>query len=104
MRTRLFAHSLFQCTHSSEEHEVSELIEESKKLLDWGEGKVEYLPNRIKLFADGAMYSQNMVLSEGYLDGHQGAWLMQEGLYRSVFKLFWDGDIKFTFIKMVMKH
>jgi Predicted metal-dependent hydrolase with the TIM-barrel fold len=25
------------------------------------------------------------------LDGHQGAWLMQEGLYRSVFKLFWDG-------------
>ena len=74
----------------SEEHEVSELIEESKKLLDWGEGKVEYLPNRIKLFADGAMYSQNMVLSEGYLDGHQGAWLMQEGLYRSVFKLFWD--------------
>ncbi|GIS41474.1 MAG: hypothetical protein Ct9H90mP13_13200 [Pseudomonadota bacterium] len=36
------------------------------------------------------MYSQNMVLSEGYLDGHQGAWLMQEGLYRSVFKLFWD--------------
>ena len=74
----------------SEEHEVSELIEESKKLLDWGGGKVEYLPNRIKLFADGAMYSQNMVLSEGYLDGHQGAWLMQEGLYRSVFKLFWD--------------
>ena len=74
----------------SEEHEVSELIGESKKLIDWGEGKVEYLPNRIKLFADGAMYSQNMVLSEGYLDGHQGAWLMQEGLYRSVFKLFWD--------------
>ena len=36
----------------SEEHEVSELIEESKKLLDWGEGKVEYLPNRIKLFAE----------------------------------------------------
>ena len=74
----------------SEEHEVSELIEEANKLLDWGEGKVEYLPNRIKLFADGAMYSQNMVLSEAYLDGHQGAWLMQEGLYRSVFKLFWD--------------
>jgi len=74
----------------SEEHEVSELIEEANKLLDWGEGKVEYLPNRIKLFADGAMYSQNMILSEAYLDGHQGAWLMQEGLYRSVFKLFWD--------------
>ena len=74
----------------SEDHEVPELVEEAKKLLKWGGGKVEYLPNRIKLFADGAMYSQNMVLSEGYLDGHQGAWLMQEGLYRSAFKLFWD--------------
>ena len=74
----------------SEDHEVPELVEEAKKLLEWGGGKVEYLPNRIKLFADGAMYSQNMVLSEGYLDGHQGAWLMQEGLYRSAFKLFWD--------------
>ncbi len=74
----------------SEEHEVHELVEEAENLLEWGEGKVEYLPNRIKLFADGAMYSQNMVLSEGYLDGHQGAWLMQEDLYRSVFKLFWD--------------
>ena len=74
----------------SENHDVPELVEEAKKLLEWGGGKVEYLPNRIKLFADGAMYSQNMVLSEGYLDGHQGAWLMQEGLYRSAFKLFWD--------------
>ena len=74
----------------SEDHDVPDLVEEAKKLLEWGEGKVEYLPNRIKLFADGAMYSQNMILSEGYLDGHQGAWLMQEGLYRSVFKLFWD--------------
>ena len=74
----------------SEDHDVPELAEEAKKLLEWGGGKVEYLPNRIKLFADGAMYSQNMVLSEGYLDGHQGAWLMQEGLYRSAFKLFWD--------------
>ena len=74
----------------SEDYDVPELVEEAKKLLEWGGGKVEYLPNRIKLFADGAMYSQNMVLSEGYLDGHQGAWLMQEGLYRSAFKLFWD--------------
>ena len=74
----------------SEDHDIPELVEEAKKLLEWGGGKVEYLPNRIKLFADGAMYSQNMVLSEGYLDGHQGAWLMQEGLYRSAFKLFWD--------------
>jgi hypothetical protein len=78
----------------SEQYEESELIEQAEALLEWGEGKVEYLPNRIKLFSDGAMYSQNMVLKDGYLDGHHGAWLMQEDLYRSVFKLFWDAGFQ----------
>ena len=74
----------------SEEYPVNELVEISKEFLDWGQGKVEYLPQHIKLFTDGAMYSQNMVMSEGYLDGHQGAWLMREDLFRKVFREFWD--------------
>ena len=78
----------------SETYQVSELIEQAEVLLEWGEGKVEYLPKRIKLFSDGAMYSQNMVLRDGYLDGHHGAWLMQEDLFRSVFKIFWDADFQ----------
>ena len=78
----------------SETYQVSELIEQAEALLEWGEGKVEYLPKRIKLFSDGAMYSQNMVLRDGYLDGHHGAWLMQEDLFRSVFKIFWDADFQ----------
>ena len=78
----------------SETYQVSELIEQAEALLEWGEGKVEYLPKRIKLFSDGAMYSQNMVLRDGYLDGHHGAWLMQEELFRSVFKIFWDADFQ----------
>ena len=58
--------------------------------MSWGSGKLQYLPWHIKLFTDGAMYSQNMVLRDGYIDGHQGAWLMQEQIYREAFQRYWD--------------
>ena len=73
-----------------EHFEISELIDETEALLEWGSGRVEYIPKQIKLFTDGAMYSQNMVLREGYLDGHQGVWLMEEQIFDEVFKLYWD--------------
>jgi len=74
----------------AEQYPAEELVEKSKEFLSWGKGKVEYLPLQIKLFTDGAMYSQNMVMRDGYLDGHQGAWLMQEEIYREAFQRFWD--------------
>ena len=74
----------------AEQYPADELVEKSKEFLSWGKGKVEYLPLQIKLFTDGAMYSQNMVMRDGYLDGHQGAWLMQEKIYREAFQRFWD--------------
>jgi len=74
----------------AEQYPADELVEKSKEFLSWGKGKVEYLPLQIKLFTDGAMYSQNMVMKDGYLDGHQGAWLMQEKIYREAFQRFWD--------------
>ena len=74
----------------AEQYPADELVEKSKEFLSWGKGKVEYLPLQIKLFTDGAMYSQNMVMRDGYLDGHQGAWLMQEEIYREAFQRFWD--------------
>ena len=73
-----------------EHTDISNLLEETEKHLSWGQGKVEFLPNHIKLFTDGAMYSQNMVLRDGYLDGHQGAWLMENDIFKDVFRLFWD--------------
>ena len=73
-----------------EHTDISNLLEETKKHLSWGQGKVEFLPKHIKLFTDGAMYSQNMVLRDGYLDGHQGAWLMENDIFKDVFRLFWD--------------
>jgi len=74
----------------SEHYEPDVLVAETKKLMSWGSGKLQYLPWHIKLFTDGAMYSQNMMLRDGYIDGHQGTWLMQEKIYREVFKLYWD--------------
>ncbi|MDA9147250.1 amidohydrolase [Gammaproteobacteria bacterium] len=73
-----------------EHTDILNLLEETKKQLSWGQGKVEFLPNHIKLFTDGAMYSQNMVLRDGYLDGHQGAWLMENDIFKDAFRLFWD--------------
>ena len=73
-----------------EHFEISDLLKETEALLKWGNGKVQYLPKQIKLFTDGAMYSQNMVLREGYLDGHQGVWLMEAKVFDEVFELYWD--------------
>ena len=73
-----------------EHFEISDLLKETEALLKWGNGKVQYLPKQIKLFTDGAMYSQNMVLREGYLDGHQGVWLMEAAVFDEVFELYWD--------------
>ena len=73
-----------------EKVEIVNLLEETEAHLSWGTGRVEYIPNHIKLFADGAMYSQNMVLRDGYLDGHQGVWLMEDSIFKKTFKLYWD--------------
>ena len=75
-----------------EHFDISELLNETEALLSWGAGKVHYLPKQIKLFTDGAMYSQNMVLRDGYLDGHQGVWLMEAEVFDKVFKLYWDAN------------
>jgi predicted amidohydrolase YtcJ len=36
------------------------------------------------------MYSQNMVMRDGYLDNHEGSWLMSLGTFENLFKVFWD--------------
>jgi predicted amidohydrolase YtcJ len=39
--------------------------------------KIFFARRQVKLFADGAAYSQLMQMSEGYTDGHEGEWLME---------------------------
>lgn len=45
----------------------------------------------IKLFADGAMFSQLMVLNNpGYADGHRGEWLMSPEVLKAGLCAFWQ--------------
>jgi predicted amidohydrolase YtcJ len=71
-------------------HPDPRVAEESAKLLSWGRGMTAYLPKQVKLFADGAIFSQAMQLSAGYSDGHQGAWMMDPAFFARSFRVYWD--------------
>lgn len=67
------------------------MIEETEKLLDWGEGKTAFMPKQVKLFADGAIYSLAMQVSEPYVGGDfHGEWIMQPDEFDPVFDAYWD--------------
>ncbi len=68
------------------------VIEETRKLNDWGRGNTAILPGQVKLFADGAIFSQAMQMRDGYLDGHQGEWMMDLGFFQRSFRVYWDAD------------
>jgi predicted amidohydrolase YtcJ len=60
-------------------------------------GKVRLLPKHVKLFADGAIISQLMQMTEPYLDDaggldphHHGEWMMQPNVFRAFAKVYWD--------------
>ena len=47
--------------------------------------------NKIKLFTDGAFFSQlAMMQSPGYADGHLGEWLMAPEEYETIARLYWN--------------
>ena len=63
---------------------------ETGKLLAWGSGMTAYLPKQVKLFADGAIFSQAMQLRDGYTDGHHGEWMMDPEFFARTFRVYWD--------------
>lgn len=70
-------------------HEDEHVIAETEKLLSWGEGNTAYLPKRVKLFADGAIFSQAMQVREPYTDGHKGEWMMDLDFFQRSFEVYW---------------
>lgn len=66
------------------------VAEDTEKLLTWGEGMTAYLPKQVKLFADGAIFSQLMQLNGGYTDGHKGEWIMNPDFFARSFRVYWD--------------
>lgn len=74
----------------AELHVDGDLIGETRKLLDWGQGNTSFLPQQAKLFADGAIFSQAMQLRDGYLDGHKGEWMQDPARFAKAFAKYWD--------------
>ncbi len=74
----------------AELHLDGDMIGETEKLLDWGEGMTSFLPKQVKLFADGAMYLLAMQMKDGYLDGHEGEWMMDPDIFAKAFRKYWD--------------
>lgn len=75
---------------SMAKNHMDNLIEETEEVRTWGEGMSRYLPKQIKLLADGAVFSQLMKMSEGYLDGHHGEWIMEPLIFQEAFQKYWD--------------
>lgn len=58
--------------------------------------QIQWLPKSIKLFADGAMYSQAMQLKDGYTDGHDGEWLLTPEQLEDSMRPYWHDDYTIT--------
>ncbi len=65
------------------------LIAETEAMIDWGKGRTRFLPKQVKIFVDGAIYAQLMVMRDGYLDGHHGEWLMPPDAFARIFDTYW---------------
>lgn len=68
----------------------NKVIKESEKFLTWGRGMTAYLPKQVKLFADGAIFSQLMQLRDGYTDRHKGEWMMDLAFFARTMRVYWD--------------
>jgi hypothetical protein len=66
------------------------LVKDTEQVLSWGQGRTQYLPKQVKLLTDGAIYSQLMMMKDGYTDRHHGAWIMDPPVFSYAFQSYWD--------------
>jgi hypothetical protein len=60
-------------------------------LLRWSSDRIR-IPRHAKYYADGAIFSLLMQMSEPYLDGHHGEWMMTPDEQWQVLSTFWAND------------
>ncbi len=68
----------------------AQVIEESERLKSWYDGMTSQSPKMVKLFSDGAIYSQLMQVRDPYLDGHKGEWMTDLDVFQRAFRIYWD--------------
>ena len=66
------------------------VLADTKAVENWGRGRTFYLPGQVKLFTDGAIFSQLMQMKDGYTDGHHGEWIMAPDAFQKAFRIYWD--------------
>jgi predicted amidohydrolase YtcJ len=66
----------------------------TKTLGKFNTNNIHFLPNQIKLFADGAIYSQAMQMIDGYTDGHKGEWMTPLDMLKAQMTLYWNAGYK----------
>jgi predicted amidohydrolase YtcJ len=58
-------------------------------MLRWSSDRVRIVKHA-KYYADGAIFSQLMQMTEPYLDGHHGEWMMTPEEQAEILSVFWD--------------
>jgi predicted amidohydrolase YtcJ len=66
------------------------MVADCEQVLTWGKGRTSFLPKQVKLFTDGAIFSQLMQMKDGYTDGHKGAWIVDPPVFADAFQGYWD--------------
>ena len=72
----------------------TQVLDEARKLESWYNGKTSLAKNQVKLFSDGAIYSQHMKVREPYLDNHQEKWMTDLDVFERAFRIFWDAGFQ----------
>lgn len=76
---------------SNRSDSVDETLQAANALLNKSGDKIR-VAKHIKYYADGAIYSQLMQMTEPYLDGHHGEWMMPPESQQELLQAFWrDG-------------
>ena len=60
----------------------------------YNRSNVKFLPKQVKLFSDGAIYSQLMQMKAGYTDGHEGEWMTPLNLFEEQLMMYWNNNYK----------
>lgn len=72
----------------------AQVVEEARKLESWYYGRTSLAKNQVKLFSDGAIYSQLMQVRDPYLDNHHGEWMTDLDVFERAFRIFWDAGFQ----------
>ncbi len=87
----LVPNAMFLYRRQSGPEAGSEAERAAAELLDWSSDRIQIV-RHAKYYADGAMFSQLMQMSEPYLDGHHGEWMMTPDEQWSLVSAFWAKD------------